>query len=252
LNLVILFRRAELGVFSIFLGTGIGSRIARLFSPIVLALPFLREATRAHFISSDRMPPHYTTAILASLTAMLAVALLVYLAWRIHGMEMEIHDLSLRDELTGLYNRRGFYLLAQQSLRMAHRSDLPFSVLFIDLDDLKFTNDSLGHHEGSRFLVETGEILKATFRETDVIGRIGGDEFAVAGQFSQAAMGSAVERMKELSEQRNAEAGRQIPLSFSVGYITSNGGPDESLDDLLVKADYAMYEHKRSKKVPVM
>ena len=198
------------------------------------------------------MPPHYTTAILASLTAMLALALLVYLSWRINGMETEIHDLSLRDELTGLYNRRGFYLLAQQSLRMAHRSNLPFSVLFIDLDDLKSTNDTLGHHEGSRFLVETGEILKATFRESDVIGRIGGDEFAVAaGQFSQAAMALAANRMKESTELRNLKAGQRIPLRFSVGYITSKEGQDESLDDLLVKADHAMYAQKRSKKIPV-
>lgn len=251
LNLVVFLRRAELGVFSIFLGSGIGSRIARILSPIVLVLPFLRETARAHLIGSDRMPPHYATAILASVAAMLSLALLVYLAWRINSMEKEIQDLSLRDELTGLYNRRGFYLLAQQSLRMAHRSKLSFSVLFIDLDDLKLTNDSLGHHEGSRFLVETGELLKATFREIDVIGRIGGDEFAVAGQFSQAAMASAAQRMKESSELRNTETGRQIPLSFSLGFITSEAGQAESLDDLLAKADQAMYDEKRRKKVPV-
>ena len=129
------------------------------------------------------MPAHYTTAILASINGLVALFLLLYLVWRMNRLETDIRDLSLRDALTGLYNIRGFRILAEQSLRMAHRSKEPFSVLFIDLDDLKQTNDLLGHQAGSEFLIETGEILKDTFRETDVFGRIGGDEFAVAGQF---------------------------------------------------------------------
>jgi diguanylate cyclase (GGDEF)-like protein len=106
------------------------------------------------------------------------------LVWYIKGMENEIHDLSLRDELTGLYNLRGFKILAVQALRLAQRSNAPFSVLFIDLDDLKRINDFHGHGVGSAALNETGELIKTTFRETDVIGRVGGDEFAVAGQFN--------------------------------------------------------------------
>jgi diguanylate cyclase (GGDEF)-like protein len=175
--------------------------------------------------------------------------MLLFLAWRINRMEAEIRDLSLRDALTGLYNIRGFRILAEQSLRMARRSDEPFSVLFIDLDDLKLTNDMLGHQAGSELLIETGEILKDTFRETDVFGRIGGDEFAVAGQFSLSAISHAAQRLEEAAEVRNAHAGRTMGLHFSMGYVTTDAEMQESLDELLAKADEAMYEEKRRKKV---
>ncbi|MDR3750993.1 MAG: GGDEF domain-containing protein [Terracidiphilus sp.] len=249
MTLVALFRRTEEGIFSIYLGRGIGSRIARILSPILLFLPFLREAVRAHFISSNRMPAHYATAILASLAIIVSLALLLFLAWRINIMEIEIHDLSLRDELTGLYNRRGFYLLAEQGLRMAHRSNLPFSVLYIDVDNLKQINDSLGHTAGSEFLAETAEILQTTLRETDVLGRIGGDEFAIAGQLSQESITLVALRLEETSIQRNAKTARRLPLSFSVGHVTSEEDLHESLDELLTRADQAMYREKRSKKV---
>jgi diguanylate cyclase (GGDEF)-like protein len=249
MTLVALFRRTEEGVFSIFLGRGIGSRIARVLSPVLLVLPFLREEARTHIIGVGRMPAHYVTALLASLAAMLSIALLLYLAWYINGMEVKIHDLSLRDELTGLYNRRGFYLLAEQALRMANRSDLPFSVLYVDLDNLKHINDSFGHTAGSKFLSETAEILKDALRETDVLGRIGGDEFAVAGQFSNESIALVARRLEESSAERNAWSERRLPLSFSVGYVTTEEDRRESLDDLLGNADEAMYQEKRRKKV---
>jgi diguanylate cyclase (GGDEF)-like protein len=133
---------------------------------------------------------------------------------------------------------------------MAHRSDLPFSVLYIDVDNLKQINDSFGHTTGSEFLTETAKILEDTLRETDVLGRIGGDEFAVAGQFSQESIALVAQRLDASSAQRNTWPGRRLPLSFSTGYVTTDNGRRESLDDLLAKADQAMYREKRRKKVP--
>ncbi|MGA7340117.1 MAG: GGDEF domain-containing protein [Terracidiphilus sp.] len=251
LTMVAFFRRAENGVFAILLGRGIGSNIARGLTPLLFVLPYLRECARARFINFARMPSHYTTALLASLAVMLSFALLLFLAWRINCMEVEIHDLSLRDALTDLYNLRGFHLLADQALRMARRSHLPFSVLYIDLNDLKRTNDSLGHKAGSELLMETGRILKSSFRETDVVGRIGGDEFAVAGQFSPSGICMAAQRIEESAARRNAEDGCSTALSFSLGYVTTGSGPNETLDELLAKADQAMYVDKRRKKVAV-
>jgi diguanylate cyclase (GGDEF)-like protein len=197
------------------------------------------------------MPSQYTTATLASLAFIVSLALLLYLAWRINAMELEIRDLSLRDALTDLYNVRGFRLLAEQSLRMARRSHLPFSVLFIDVDNLKRTNDTYGHQAGSELLVETGRILKSSFRETDVLGRIGGDEFVVAGQFSQSGISLAVERIEESAAIRNRESGSPATLSFSAGYVTAEAAEHPSLDELLAKADAAMYDQKRAKKIVV-
>jgi diguanylate cyclase (GGDEF)-like protein len=248
LTAVAFLRKAENGVYSILLGRGIGSNIARGLSPVLLVLPYLRETMRARFLNSQRMPPHYTTAILASVAVMLSFALLLFLAWRINRMELEIHDLSLRDALTDLYNLRGFRLLAEQALRMARRSNLSFSVLFIDLDNLKSTNDTLGHQAGSDFLVETARILKSSFRESDVVGRIGGDEFAVAGQFNQSGITLAAQRIEDSVARRNAANSGGPALSLSIGYVTSESLRHESLPELLAKADHAMYKEKRRKK----
>jgi diguanylate cyclase (GGDEF)-like protein len=251
LTAVAFLRRAEKGGFSILLGRGIGSNIARGLSPILLALPYLRECLRARFLSTERMPAHYITAVLASTAVMLSFALLLYLAWRINHMEVEIHELSLRDALTDLYNIRGFQLLAEQALRLARRAHLPFSVLYIDLDDLKRVNDTYGHQAGSALLVETGKIIKSSFREADVAGRIGGDEFVVAGQFSQSGVALAAQRIEECVARRNAVENTPYKLSLSFGFVTTDAGSLLNLAELLARADQAMYEDKRRKKVPV-
>jgi len=164
LTWVVAMRQSEHGVWSIFVGAGIGSRIARGFAPVLLVIPFLVELARTRLLLRDLVPEQYGAAILTSLAAGLAIVLLLVLVWRINSMEKEIHDLTLRDELTGLYNMRGFYLLGEQTLRLAQRAELPFSVLFIDLDGLKKINDDQGHSMGSTYLAETGELVMACFR----------------------------------------------------------------------------------------
>ena len=250
LMLACAFSRAEDGVLSIFLGQGIGGRIARVLAPFVLLVPIAREALRAHLIQ-DRFLPAHSTAILASTTIIGAGILLVILAWYIHSMETEIRNLSLRDPLTGLYNSRGFSLLAEQALRLARRSQLPFSALYIDLDNLKQVNDAHGHAMGSSFLAETGQLLKATFRESDVMARIGGDEFVVVGYFNRVSVSIAAQRLAAACAAKNASSAAPLPLSLSIGYVTASENGNESLKELLAAADKAMYEEKRRRKVPI-
>lgn len=248
LSTVAILRRTECGAFSLFLGNGMGSRISRVLAPILLLLPPLREAMRVRVMSAHVIPLPYATAILASTATVISLALLLYLAARINAMEREIHSLSIRDELTGLYNLRGFRLLARQALRLAQRANVPFSVLFIDLDNLKKVNDEFGHKSGSAFLAETGDLLSSTFRETDVIGRIGGDEFAVAGQFTHDEIAEIAQLLQQSAVLRSADKDRQYPLSFSIGFVTCTQNSRLSLNDLLSKADRAMYQEKRQKK----
>jgi len=246
---VALWCRAEHGIFAILAGVGIGSKIARIACPFALLLPYLLELGRSTIIAHRLMSVQYSSALATSLAAMMAFGLILILAWRINTLEKAIHDLSLRDELTKVYNRRGFYILAQQALRLAQRSQVPFSVLFIDLDDLKLVNDTLGHDAGSAFLRELATLLKKSFRRSDVIGRVGGDEFAVAGESSEAAIHLAVTRLEKAGAEWNAQPGRQYTLSFSYGHVTSDVNQKESLEDLLGKADSAMYRTKRHKKL---
>jgi diguanylate cyclase (GGDEF)-like protein len=248
LTLATVIRQAESGLFSILLGRGIGGRVARTFIPIFLVAQFLREAARAHLTKSGVLPAH-SAAILASAATMVSLSVLIFLAWRINSMETEIHDLSLRDTLTGLYNLRGFTVIAEHALRLARRTRMPFSVLYIDLNDLKQINDTFGHEVGSAFLSETGTLLKETFRNADVIGRIGGDEFAVAGHFSPAAVDMAAERLRTVLARRNRDASRPFPLTLSLGHATATDRGEETLNRLLAAADAAMYEEKRRAKV---
>jgi diguanylate cyclase (GGDEF)-like protein len=248
LTLVAVLRRSENGMFSLFLGYGIGSRIARWLTPILLAVSILREIGRARVLNAQLIPAHYATAVLASLATVISFGLLIFLARRINQMQTEIQDLTLRDELTGLYNVRGFHLLADQALRLARRAQQPFSVLFVDLDGLKTINDVHGHNAGSASIAEAAELLNETFRETDVIGRIGGDEFAVAGQFSEESIVYAIERLEEAAERISGRKDRLFGLSLSMGFAVNEANPNETLRGLLARADKAMYDVKRLKK----
>ncbi len=248
LTAVVILREAERGLLRVFLERGIAGRIARVVTPILLTVQFLREIGRAQLESSSIVPRPYSTAIFASLASVVSLVFLIFLVTCINRMEMRIHDLTLRDELTGLYNVRGFNLLAGQSLRLAQRAEVPFSVLFIDMDNLKRINDELGHHVGSATLVDTAKLLKSTFRDADVIARMGGDEFVVAGQFSHEAVAASAQRLQDLAASRFSDAYGHLPLGLSIGYATSADHRFDSLRQLVARADQAMYDKKRRKK----
>ena len=161
-------------------------------------------------------------------------------------MEETLRILALLDELTGLYNRRGFSILAEQQLKMAHREKRKLLLLFADLDGMKRINDTFGHEEGDRALVEAADVLRETFRESDVIARFGGDEFVVLAIETNGAPAEALtHRLQENLEARNAGEGRLYDLSLSVGLAHYNPEQPCSIDELVARADRAMYERKR-------
>lgn len=158
----------------------------------------------------------------------------------------ELHNLSMTDDLTGLNNRRGFLQLAQQHLNLAKRTRSEVLLIFLDLNGLKNINDSLGHSEGDQALVDMAYLLRKTFRESDIIGRIGGDEFTVlASDTGGASAGSLTGRLQNNLEAHNLHGGRRYKLSISVGVAYYDYESDRSIEDLLVKADASMYEQKR-------
>jgi len=157
----------------------------------------------------------------------------------------ELERLTLHDELTGLYNRRGFEQLGDAAIVRARQDGSQVRVLFADVDGLKAINDRLGHAAGDRALVDVATMLRETVRSTDVVGRIGGDEFAsVVVGLSSREVNRLCERVRLA-----ALACRPLdnPLSVSVGVATFRAGKAERLDELLAAADRAMYDgrHRR-------
>jgi diguanylate cyclase (GGDEF)-like protein len=156
----------------------------------------------------------------------------------------EIRQLSLTDELTGLHNRRGFSLLVSQLLRSSKRSGMTAWLLFADVDGLKQVNDGLGHEAGDRLLCAAARALRDTFREQDIIGRIGGDEFAVFGM-SEGGHVDATVRLQASIDRQNTCRGTGPELSLSCGLAESKAGV--SLESLMNQADNAMYAIKRTR-----
>ena len=157
-------------------------------------------------------------------------------------------DLALVDDLTGLYNRRGFLTLATRDLRLARRSNETLLVAFADLDDLKGVNDTAGHAGGDRALCDTAALLRQTFRDSDLVARIGGDEYAVLVRHAgPESAGVLAERLKRQLREFNRRAGRPYQLSISLGFATHKASTLGSVAGLLDRADRALYRDKRRK-----
>ena len=165
-----------------------------------------------------------------------------------HRMQTTLRSLSLVDELTHLYNRRGFLNLAAQHLKLAQRAKRGLSLAFIDLDGLKRINDTFGHREGDLALVETSEILRRTFRSSDIMARIGGDEFAILAIEADEGSGERlVNRLQDNVKEYNAQQKPSHELSLSVGVAHLDLQSPSSVEGLMARADHALYEQKRNK-----
>lgn len=157
-----------------------------------------------------------------------------------------LRDLSLTDELTGLYNRRGFLAAAERCVKSARREEQNLLLLFADMDGLKRINDTHGHDEGSRAISAAGEVLRRTFRDSDILARLGGDEF-VALVADPAAKGPEffMERLREGLRRHNELSAAPYAVSLSVGAARLDGAL--TVEEAIAQADELMYQNKRRK-----
>ena len=155
---------------------------------------------------------------------------------------------SLTDDLTDLHNRRGFLTLGQQTMKYAKRFHSDVCLMFMDIDGLKSINDTGGHQAGDKALADFGHILREAFRETDIIGRMGGDEFAALALMSSRVQYRALlARLRDRLKTYNQKGQQKFPISVSIGSVRCCAGRCPSLEHILRQADERMYKQKQKK-----
>ncbi len=165
------------------------------------------------------------------------------------GMREQLRTLAYKDELTGLSNRRGFLDIAEKMLRIADRSGRGLNLFFTDMDNMKWINDNLGHPVGDRALVVIGNIIGEVLRASDIIARIGGDEFAAIAVDSTDQGGEGLQKnIYKAFEERNKKADLPFELAVSIGRAYYEPGNPVSLSELMSTADRNMYGEKVKRK----
>ena len=163
--------------------------------------------------------------------------------------ELSTLTMASTDVLTNLANRRGFQMIAEPLIALCQRAWHPATLVMFDLDGLKQVNDDFGHEAGDAAIKDFAKLLLKVFRESDVVARIGGDEFCVLlADPKEASPTCPLVRLKERVDSHNAKRKQQYTLAFSAGVVPFNKNLHTSVDDLLRDADERMYSQKRSKR----
>lgn len=164
-------------------------------------------------------------------------------------LQERLREMSNSDELTGLLNRRGFFAIAQQQLKVANRAKSDVSLLFADMDEFKAINDQWGHKRGDDALMAMADILRQTFRESDIIARISGDEFALLLlDLPEKKFAVIFDRLQRNIHAYNVSSGVMFNLSLSIGMAVYDHDQPCSVEELLKQADRRMYDQKQRKK----
>ncbi len=162
--------------------------------------------------------------------------------------EDALRNLTMTDHLTGLYNHRGFFTLAEHHAKTARRTGQSSLLIYADMDGLKQINDRFGHTEGSLAIAKTAEILRQTFRDSDIIARLGGDEFVIlTTDVSPNELDRIIGRLRKNFRRHNEHSNHSYRLALSIGVVRMEHNTDSTIEELIAQADVAMYEDKRSK-----
>lgn len=166
-------------------------------------------------------------------------------------VDRELRRLALTDDLTCLFNRRGFFAAATQQLRRATRQDESMLLFFCDVDGLKRINDNYGHAEGDLALIRVADALEKTFRGSDVVARLGGDEFIVLALEAGPESEVVIRQRLAKNLKKTKSAGVEFGLSMSVGMARFDSNHRVTLGELMLQADEAMYEQKQKRQLSI-
>ena len=201
-----------------------------------LVVPIYKGETIVAMLGVGNKPGDYTSADIET------VSLLGKLAWDIterKQLEEKLKEMSLYDSLTGLYSRNFF---EEEMTRLSDGRYSPLGVIVCDLDGLKFINDLVGHQAGDKMIIKAADILRQSFRSSDIVARVGGDEFAVLlSQTGPKTVERMLQRLREAVRKYNSTE-PELPLALSMGHAESNTSAD--LQALFREADDMMYREK--------
>jgi two-component system cell cycle response regulator len=218
--------------------------------PIVL-LPDFHGASNQ---SVEAQSAEADNALIAADTALVAADTIARTIRYTHGrlgLQRTLLQMALRDDLTGLHNRRGFIALANQHLTWARDTGQHMVMFFADLDGLKWINDHFGHGEGDRAISLTAACIRETFRKFDVTARLSGDEFVALIMEEPGRSGETICHRLQMNLADCAGADSRYKLSLSVGLAHFDPDKPVTLQELMKQADTALYQHKRKKRSSV-
>lgn len=248
LVLVMALRRAEAGgIFSFLVDPGVGTRLTRIMLPWLTLTPFalfvgLRRLNEIGVVSAAQ------GVAIAVPVLVLGVAFAIgWIARSSNQLERQLRHQSLTDGLTGVLNRRGFDAVAKYIVRSAERAQSPVTAFFFDLDHLKRINDEHGHGIGSVVIRTFADLLVTTFRRSDLVARMGGDEFVVLAAAPVTSLTTLIDRLQVAVGEANRSGLLPTRISYSVGYSELLPGTACDLERLVAAADAHMYAEKSRK-----
>ncbi|MGV8839405.1 MAG: diguanylate cyclase [Bauldia sp.] len=227
---------------------GAGSRMIRLMIPVMVLVPFALFALVVWLFDSGTLGIATTAAIVAPALTIATFALMAWMGRSINRLEAGLRRESLTDRLTNVFNRAGLEAFATYLAAAASRTRTEILVLYLDLDDLKQVNDTLGHDVGSRLIRRFAGLLVETFRDNDVIARVGGDEFVVLANGNALDPVAMIARLETEAAAINGETSEPYRISFSAGFAFAHAADKAAVDEAISRADAFMYERKRLRK----
>ena len=230
-------------------------RLKTVVTITVLAslLATLFTATLTYLLNQNGFTIDFATALCFAVGIPLIVTPL--LSWhliglllRLHRMEQQMRNLASHDSLTGLLSRHAFFDNARSYISLADRHGIPFSVAIVDLDHFKSINDQYGHPAGDAVLKLFADVVNSVSRRSDIIGRLGGEEFAMV------LPNTRIVEAYEFTERLHNAIGKavlnyrhtMIQYTVSIGLTAAEPDTDNGIDNLLARADQALYEAKHA------
>lgn len=246
ITLITLHRQQKQSIFSYFIGHTIGSIFGRHAILGALLIPFILSTVGIILTVKSSVPLAYSFSIISALFTSLLIFFLTLVAKKLNNMDQKIRDLSMIDDMTQIKNRKAFYYLGEQYFKEAKRNKRALSLIYIDLDGLKRTNDTISHEAGSEFIKQFASLLENNFRENDIVARIGGDEFGVIT--IQRDCNESITRLNRAIEEKNNSGQNPFDIKYSYGIVPLLLAPQiTTFDELVNEADALMYKHKRAK-----